>query len=180
MEITTPPGLERGLKGTLRRCRRVQAGNAAVLLLYLLAVVGRPLWALYRAMPAAGDRVPLGLLGVALFLGPPALFCLWYIARFQRAIRRVERGELLVLRGEVTAGGGRQVTVRETLPPGMKKSSWQHLCREHRFRLPPCSRDRDLRVGEAVTLWYPADRILWVGMPAAVWAEPREKISPSL
>ena len=175
---TDAPGLRRGLQASLKRCRRAQAGNVAVLLLYLTAVVGRPLWALFRALPAAGDRVPLGLLAVTVFLGPPAFFYGWYICRFRRAVRRLAAGELLVLRGEVVACRGRQITVRETLPPGMKKSSWQHLCREHRFRLPSSSRERAPRPGDRLTVWYPADRILWAGMPAAVWAQGEEKTPP--
>lgn len=76
------------------------------------------------------------------------------------------RGKTLVFRGR----GRNKYTLREILPVGVRKSSFQHLTRNRTFRLRADSQEKEFQVGEVVTVRYPASRILWQGMPEAVWA----------
>lgn len=170
-------GYERALQQSIRRYKRRQGGHIAVLLLYAGVIIGRPAAVLGRNFHRFGDRgIPLALL-TAVFLGPPFFFYLWYLWKYRQAIARLAEGNFLEVTGEITGKKGRRYTLQESLPQGLKKSSFQHLTRDRSLCLPDSSREGEFSVGETITVLYPASRILWRGMPEAVWAvsKPRRR-----
>ncbi|MCI9510690.1 MAG: hypothetical protein HFF10_13285 [Angelakisella sp.] len=151
------------------RYKRRQVLHFVVLALYAAVILGRPLWAWVRAQKGLGQRaIPLLLLALV-FLLPPFLFYCWYIWKYHQAIARLAAGNLLEVTGEITEQKGRRYTLRETLPKGLRQSSFQHLTRNHAFLLPGYSREMEFRVGEIITVYYPGSRILWQGAPETVW-----------
>lgn len=152
------------------RYKRRQVLHFVVLALYAAVILGRPLWAWVRAQKGLGQRaIPLLLLAL-FFLLPPFLFYCWFIWKYHQAIIRLAAGNCLEVTGEITERKGQRCTLREILPVGVRKSSFQHLTRNRTFRLWADSQEKEFQVGEVVTVRYPASRILWQGMPEAVWA----------
>ena len=160
---------KQALEHSLGRYKRRQAFHFAVLALYAAVILGRPFYAWVRALPGLGPRAVPFLLTAGFFLLPPFLFYCWYIWKYHQAIARLAAGNLLEVTGEITEQKGRRYTLRETLPKGLRQSSFQHLTRNHAFLLPGYSREREFQVGEIITVYYPGSRIRWQGAPETVW-----------
>lgn len=164
-------GYENALKRSLTKYKRRQAAHYAVMVLYLGVVVGRPAAALLRNAHHYRERlVPLLLLTALFFVLPVSLYS-WYLWIYHKAIARLAAGNVLEITGEIVTQKGNRCTLRETLPENLRRSSFQHLTRTRTFYLPKHSREREFQPGEKITLYYPASRILWQGMPEAIWAE---------